>query len=101
MLPLAIYGQDMANTWPKMNQKQKTNDIGLVPAWFEQENNIIDFDKHLFNVNVDEIEQVRFETKWAPDPNVILAISVKTYPTNISFIEEAEFLTNANKINIY
>ena len=31
----------------------------------------------------------------------ILAISVKTYPTNISFIEEAEFLTNANKINIY
>lgn len=31
----------------------------------------------------------------------ILAISVKTYPTNISFIEEAEFLTSANKINIY
>lgn len=31
----------------------------------------------------------------------ILAISVKTYPSNISFIEEAEFLTNANKVNIY
>jgi hypothetical protein len=31
----------------------------------------------------------------------ILAISVKTYPTNVSFIEEAEFLINANKINIY
>lgn len=31
----------------------------------------------------------------------ILAISVKTYPTNILFAEEAEILLNANKINIY
>jgi predicted phage tail protein len=31
----------------------------------------------------------------------ILAISVKTYPSNISFVEESEFLTNAEKVNIY
>jgi predicted phage tail protein len=31
----------------------------------------------------------------------ILAISVKTYPTNISFVDESEFLTNAEKVNIY
>jgi predicted phage tail protein len=31
----------------------------------------------------------------------ILAISVKTYPTNVPFVEETEILLNSNKINIY
>jgi predicted phage tail protein len=31
----------------------------------------------------------------------IIAISVKTYPSNITFVEESDILLNAEKINIY